>query len=308
MEMTMAGLDDLLAEAEAKILENMSRNPAVTDGGPHFDVDAIPETGKEWFRLNGAVSLVVDLRRSTQLGAGKHAASTAAFYEAAIGSLATTLGRFSSNYSQIQGDGAIAVFLGELAPERAICAGITAKTISERFLVPALREKWPDADTGFRVGVGQSTVLVKKVGDDSRVGVREPVWTGKAVNYASKAAHAVDEAHELVVTGSVWDLIKDNDYLTISCGCSASEVSPSELWHDQDIPLLQRGDLDESSGRRLGAVWCATHGDSFCDAILRGERIRPDVAEVRRAVLRSQARDELRGLRERSRLAKAAAR
>lgn len=301
----MFQLDALLEDSNEGIVDELARNPDVYDARETFDVDSLPESGRDWFRVDGAVGLVVDLRRSTQLGAGRHAASTAAFYEAAIGSLATTLGRFESDYSQIQGDGAIALFWRDFALERAVCAGITAKTISERFLVPELQKKWDEADTGFRVGLSRSTVLVKKVGDDAPRGVREPVWTGKAVNYAAKAAHAVDEAHQLVVTGSVWDAIKNNDYLTISCGCGTNDGAPhAELWRDQDIELLQVGDIDESAGRVLGTNWCVNHGEEFCDAILRGETIRDEVVEVRRRVLRSQAIDEHRKLREQSRMRK----
>lgn len=188
-----------------------------------------------------------------------------------------TFVEFGASYVPLQGDCAIGLFWGERAVERAMCAGITAKTFSKKHLVTRLEKKWPDdeLDTGFKLGVGLSTLLVKRVGRP-----RSPhyglVWPGKAVNHATKAAQDAD-AHELIVTGSVWDEIENIDYLTFSCTCS--EPSDS-IWTDHEISRL-RDDEPDRTGRKLTSMWCDVHGEEYCNAILAGLRNRDEIAAKR---------------------------
>jgi hypothetical protein len=118
---------------------------------------------------------------------------------------------------------------------------------------------------------------------------REPVWAGRAVNYASKAGTAGDR-HDLVVTGTIWDRIENNDYLTLTCDCN---TGPSDtLWKDVTIERLREGDSADAAGRLLTSAWCVVHGEEFCQAILRGEKYRSTVsASLRGAILASQTKD-----------------
>ncbi len=142
---------------------------------------------------------------------------------------------FDADFLAIQRDGAFALFWGERRYERALCAGITIKTFS-RNMVERLEKRWQDLpETGFKVGVASSRLLAKRIGTPRNPAQQEPVWAGKAVNYAAKAAQGTDR-HIMVVTGSVWDRIEKNDYLAISCPC---RTGPSlSIWEDTEIERL----------------------------------------------------------------------
>lgn len=169
----------------------------------------------------------------------------------------------------IQGDGAFALFWGERRYERALCAGITVKTFS-RDMVIRLEKKWSDLpETGFKVGVASSRLLAKRIGTPRNPAQQEPVWAGKAVNYAAKAAQGADQ-HELIVTGSVWDVVEKNDCLAVSCPCG--------------------------TGPSLG-IWADTHGEEYCAAVLDGKRQREDAKALRTALLASQMRTAIRNER-----------
>lgn len=281
----MKALEVILGKVEDDVAKVLEKNPPVEDVDPDdLDADELPDAQNEsWFRIDELVVVFADLQNSTQLGTGKHAASTAAIYRAATGNAVQVMHEFEANFIQIQGDGAFGLFWGRRALERAMCAGITVKTFSEKALVPKLKSRWDgDPDTGFKVGMGSGRVLVKNVGTPRNENEQEPIWAGKPVNYAAKAAQQATR-HQLIVTGSVWDAIKNNDYLTVSCGHGTSGGSgPSGLWEDVEITKLTH-DTDEAKGRLLKTCWCDSCGPGFAAAILRGETDRDDAGPVRAA-------------------------
>jgi hypothetical protein len=118
-------LDDLAATTKTEF----ASMPAVVDSTDDLDVGSLPITARKWVKMNDIVAVVADLKNSTQLGTGSKAASTASIYQAATGGVVTTFDRFNANFIQIQGDGAFALFWGDLRYERAACAGITIKTM-----------------------------------------------------------------------------------------------------------------------------------------------------------------------------------
>lgn len=278
----MKSLDEILDAVEDEADEVLKKNPPVEDVDPDdLDADDLPDAdNKTWYRVDEVVAVFADLQNSTQLGTGtKHAASTAAIYRAATGNMVKILHEFEADFIQIQGDGAFGLFWGEGAFERAMCAGITVKTFSEETLVPKLESRWEDdPETGFKVGVGCGRVLVKNVGTPRNENEQEPIWAGKPVNYAAKAAQQA-KRHELIVTGSVWDAIKDNDYLTMSC-THGHGSGPAVLWQDAEIERLTH-DEDEAKGRLLKAKWCSNCGPDYVAAILTGETNRDDADDTR---------------------------
>ncbi len=278
----MKALNEILDAVKADTDEVMKKNPPVEEADPHeLDANGLPDAqNRTWFRLDEVVAVFADLQNSTQLGTGtKHAASTAAIYRAATGNVVTIFHEFEADFIQIQGDGAFGLFWGEQAVERALCAGITVKTFSEETLVPKLESRWEDdPETGFKVGIGVGRVLVKNIGTPRNENEQEPVWAGKPVNYAAKAAQQASR-HELIVTGSVWDAIENNDYLTSSCA-HGDGISPSPLWEDVAIKRLTH-DEDEAKGRLLKAAWCSTCGPDFVTAILDGKTEREEADEAR---------------------------
>jgi class 3 adenylate cyclase len=290
-------LDGLLEDLDDHVAGEMASNPEVEDKGSDLDVETLPIQARRWYRLTEAYAVVADLIGSTNLGVGKHVASTAAIYEASTGGVCRIFDEFDADFVAIQGDGAFGLFWGDNAFERAICAAITIKTFSERQLEPRLEKKWPEApETGLKVGVAVSPLVVKKVGVP-RTAHQEPVWAGKAVNYAAKCAQQAGR-HEMIVTGSVWDLTEGNDYLAVTCPCG---TGPSgTLWSDVVIEKIHAGD-GERAGRKLTSKWCEHHGAEYCDAVLQGLTSRPEAKLVVAAVLKAQRDNAFRAAQHRIR-------
>lgn len=272
-------LTRLLAAVDDDVAAVLMKNPSVTDKD-ELDADGLPDAvGETWFRVPDVVAVFIDLQASTQFSVGKHPASTAAIYRAAMKNAVKILHEFTADFLQVQGDGAFGLFWGEWAIERALCAGITAKTFSRDSLEKRLAARWPEApETGFKVGVAQGSVLVKKIGTPRNPNEQEPIWAGKPVNYAAKAAQQANRG-ELIITGTVWLAIEGNDYLTVSCGHGVDGEGLSVLWEDVEIEKLTH-DTDDAAGKLLKACWCAECGPSYVAAILNGETERPETDEV----------------------------
>lgn len=283
-------LDGFLAGLTATTKEEFEKNPDVEDAGAQVDVGSLPIVKRKWIRIKDVVAVVADLKNSTKMGTGKGAASTASIYQAATGGVVNIFDKFEADFIQIQGDGAFGLFWGDLRYERAACSAVTIRTFSED-LTNKIAAKWPSTpETGFKVGIASGRVLVKRVGTPRNPAQQEPVWAGKPVNYAAKAAQGADHS-QVVVTGSVWDEFEKNDYLAISCPCGNG---PSlNIWQDTLIDRLPDGD-PEAQGRTLVAAWCAIHGDSYCDMIMAGNRRRDDVNDLRKALQMSQMREAIR--------------
>lgn len=295
--MTDVDLDALLADIDGDVSTELASKPEVIDKGHDLDVENLPIAARKWHKLRDAVAVVADLKSSTQLGLNKHAASTASIYEAATGGVVQIFDEFDADFVAIQGDGAFGLFWGDRRKARAICAGITIKTFSERHLVPRLEKKWSELpETGLKVGIGNSPLLVKRVGVP-RTKHQEPVWAGRAVNYAAKAAQQADR-HQMIVTGSIWDWAKENDYLAVSCSCNGSP-SPS-IWEDITIEKIPQDDGDRE-GKLLIASWCTVHGADFCEAILAGKKNRDDVSNQRIAAVQAEMSKSIRRVAEQRR-------
>lgn len=285
-------LADHLESLDTHVRDEFEAMPEVIGAGDDLDLTKIPIAARRWIRIDDVVAVVADLKGSTNLGTGsQREASTASIYEAATRPLVEILGAFSADDITIQGDGAFGVFWGDMRYERAICAGITIKTFSEKSLEARLEKKWPDLPqkTGFKVGLASSRVLVKRVGIP-RTDVYEEVWAGKAVNYATKASQEADR-RELIATGSVWDVVGQNGFVAFSCTCHSG---PSDtIWHDVVIERLPE-DEPERIGRKLTSSWCDKCGPAFCDAILSGETTRPEVADLRTGAQSALMKDAIR--------------
>jgi class 3 adenylate cyclase len=274
---TTVDLKALLEDVDDDVKTELANMPEIVERGDDLDVGSLPIKARRWHRADEVVAVVADLKSSTRIGLNKKPASVASIYEASTGGVVQVFDEFDADFVAIQGDGAFGLFWGDYRMERAVCAGITIKTFSARHLVPRLEKRWPDSlpETGLKVGVAASPILVKRVGVP-RTDHQEPVWAGRAVNYAAKAAQQAD-AHQMLVTGTVWDWAQDNDYLAVTCPCGDGP-SPS-LWTDVTLDKVP-GDDGEREGKLLTSQWCEHHGAEYCAAVLSGETYRPDAHET----------------------------
>lgn len=267
----LTSLLDSLGKEVNTVLNNSPITVEEKDG--YFKAEDIPSSSSDtWIKLPEVVAVVCDLKGSTHLGTGKHDTSTARIYKSGVEGAVRILHEFEANFIDIQGDGGFGLFWGDRAYERAFCAAVTIRTFSEKHFVKTLETRWPDAPaTGYKVGIHAGRTLVKRIGTRRVVSEQEAVWAGKPVNYAAKCAQSSDQ-HQVIVTQTVWDKLKNNDFITFSCDCNGGPTV--KLWSDKTVETLPS---EEQAVVVLESPWCATCGPSFCDAIMAGETKRKSV-------------------------------
>lgn len=258
----------LREKLDTEVTDDLNQPIEIINSGTDFPEHIYAEVPK-WTKIDGAIAVFADLRNSTQLNVNRHPKTTAHVYEAATGGMVETMNAFEPGFIDIQGDGVFGIFTGTGRIERAMCAAVTLRTFSEHVLSPALVDKWDDKlpTTGIKVGAASGNLLVKRIGirDDNA-----PVWSGTPVNFAAKCSQSA-EAHEVVITPKVHEKIADNDYLTWSCGCPDGVIK--RTWEAHTVETL-RDAVDGDCFKLNAAGWCDTHGAEFCDAILRGRKLR----------------------------------
>lgn len=224
---------------------------------------------RKWIRVRHVVAVATDLKESTALNFDKYAQTSARLYEAITGSVVRLFSLFDPAFVAIQGDGAFALFHGDLAFERAVCAGTSIKKFSRCSVGPLIEEHFAESfpDTGLKTGIASGILVAKKVGVR---GTNEPVWAGKPVNFAVKCAQKADR-HELIATASVYEKLASNDYIAYSCGCPSGVSYP--LWTEVEVEKLGK----HAKCMRLTSAWCDEHGAEFCRAILDGKSKRDDL-------------------------------
>ncbi|WP_408919743.1 hypothetical protein [Corynebacterium tuberculostearicum] len=280
-------LNDLLELSREKVKLELGSAPEVCNFEGALGPSDLSIVKRKWISIEDAIVVVADLKNSTKLGVKKWASSTARIYEASTGNVTRIFDSFEADFIAIQGDGAFAIFWGKNRVARALCSAITVKTFG-RDLVDQLDSKWDSLpETGLKVGIASGRLLAKKIGVPRRQEWQEPVWPGRAVNYAFKAAAAADR-DELIVTKSVWDKINSNDFLRYSCGCGDAT---SDLWESKEIDKLPSGDR-EASGMVLASSWCPNHGEDFCEAVLNGETERKGLNTDRMKIALSKKKEK----------------
>ncbi len=272
----MSGINEYLDQLDERVGKEL-KTPVEIDDVDRFPAeDQIYSDKRIWKRIRDVVVVVADLKGSTALSFKKHAQTSARLYEAVTGNCVRIAERFDPDFVDIQGDGLFALYHGERAFERGMCAGITLKTFSERSVVPGIEREMSDRfpKTGLKVGMASGVLAVKKVG---MRGTTEPVWAGKPVNWATKCAQRAD-ANQLIATQSVYNKFEDNDFVAYSCGCPDGVAK--RLWEDIIVEKLPE---DKANCKLLRSQWCTEHGDEFCNAILGGQKRRIGVSEQMRA-------------------------
>lgn len=238
---------------------------------------------RKWAQIKDVVVVAGDLKNSTKLGFNRYVKTSASIYEAAMTSSTRVLAKFDPRFVDIQGDGFFALFHGDRAVERALCAAITLKTLSVRELGRQLTEQTDGkVPTGLKLGMDSGVLAVKRVG--LRGDHNEPVWAGRPVNWAFKCAQTADR-NDLIITSRVWSKLKRNEYVTHSCDC---RYPPKPLWgvsYVDTLPKDQQGECMELSADG----WCGTCGDEFAQHILDGDSHRVPVRFNRKTHRRRSA-------------------
>ncbi|HBX82374.1 MAG: hypothetical protein WAV45_02015 [Propionibacteriaceae bacterium] len=288
-------MDSLLTDLDDGVREVLSSSPTVLERSDP-DLNDIKGAGSStWLKIPDVVAVVADLRNSSRLGTGRHDVSTAKIYQSSVDGAVKVFHDFDANFIDIQGDGGFGLFWGQSAYERAFCAAVTVRSFSS-LLVKQLESKYGGSgsfpETGYKVGMAADRVLVKTIGSPRDVAEQEAVWPGRAVNHAVKCAQSATR-HQIVVTESLWNHFKENDFVTTSCGCSngvpGSDVT--DLWKEFEIEHIH--DEDYRHGYVLESPWCKKHGAEFCSAILAGETTREITEQARRALQLNQMRAAL---------------
>jgi class 3 adenylate cyclase len=299
---------ELLTGLGERAAQKFERQPIIVEKDDSFDVEKLPIDAPKWHRVSDVVAVFFDLKFSTNLEKGRTPASTASIYDAGVGGVVKIFHAFDADFADIQGDGGFALYWGDRRYERALTSAITVSTFSASFTTQ-LSNKWPDApSTGFKLGIASGPVLAKRVGVARQLDLQEPVWAGRPVNYAAKAAQQ-GAPGAILVTGSVWDAISDNDYLSFSCGCVdgvEKSTPPTLLWEPFSLDKIPD---DDRFGQRLRSQWCPNHGNRFAASILAGDTSRSDVpsqARSSRTALLMGSSERLGAFEARGRLTKEA--
>lgn len=231
--------------------------------------DGIPQRNNKWLKIEGVISVFVDMKGSTELSAAKKDKSTAEIYQFFTNTMVKILSKFGASYIDVKGDGVFGLFNPGL-PHTALSAAVTCKTFCEQEFSGKVKAK-RKVELGCHIGIDQKTVLVKRVGieprdsDDSHL--RNEVWAGKPVNMSAKLATSVG-AGELMVSDRFFRKLT-NDHAKKSCSCGSGSERKS-LWEEVDVESEEKFDFKKAYVLRSN--WCKVHGREYCQELVRQER------------------------------------
>jgi len=231
------------------------------------DLNRIPLEKPHWLRIKSIVAVYGDMVGSTKLSvrSGRRATTTASIYELFTGTWVRILNEFGAKYIDIQGDGALGLFDGRGARYHALCAAVTFKTFSKKWIEGWVKKKTGDtAEIGASFGMDEYPVMVKRIGMRGRERQKE-VWAGKPINIAVKLA-ALAKSNQLLVSDRLYKAF-NSDLIYLSCGCKNGKYTGEKvpLWE----PLsLEDKEFGFDTAYVLTANWCSIHGDEYCKAIL----------------------------------------
>lgn len=228
-----------------------------------------PVHGGLWFKTPNAVAVFADLKRSTALNVQNPPEVAPVAYSYFVRGMAAVLGRFSARYVDIQGDAVFGLFSGAGAALAATACAIAMRTVMKQDIAGRFQKdakvKW-NLEAG--IGIDQGTLYVRQLGL-KEVG-RNEVWSGNPVNVAAKLS-AVASPNQVVVSDRVF----------AQCSSAADLPAPlpgwlrdhtstdktSRMWARNPAP--KRLGLEFKAIYRMRARWCESHGEEFCNAIIK---------------------------------------
>ncbi len=235
------------------------------------DIEYIPdedniklEVGK-WYRIRNVVCVYVDLKDSTRVSFQKTKEGMAKVYEH-IGTGIVKIFQhedFKADYIDIKGDGGFALYKGDYAEVKSFLAAETFKT----YVYKHLRNRFPNIEIRFGIGISKGNLLVKKVG------IRRwnyPVWAGRVVNHAAYICKEVKRKfvfhNDIIgVTEEIYTVLnsdKFRQWLVLSCGCP----------NDKKVNLWKKTSPSDSvypDFYYLEANWCDKHGEQYISKVIQ---------------------------------------
>ena len=239
-----------------------------TAGLEPIDIEYIPDEEKlklevgKWYRIRDLVCVYLDLKDSTLASLQKTKIGMAKVYEH-IGTGITKVFQnkdFKADFIDIKGDGGFALYKGAYSEVKAFLAAETFKTYSNKYL----RDKFPNIEIRFGIGISKGTLLVKKVGTRNW---NYPVWSGRTINLAAYICKEVKskfnfERDVLGATQEVFSALNTSgfkDYLVLSCECNGKK----DLWKRTSPSSSEFPDF-----YYLDANWCDNHGEEYINAVI----------------------------------------
>lgn len=229
-----------------------------------------PAHGGLWFKTPNAVAVFADLKRSTALNVQNPPKVAPVAYSYFVRGMAAVLGRFSARYVDIQGDAVFGLFSGAEAALTATACAIAMRTVMKRDIVGRFQKdakvKW-NLEAG--IGIDQGTLYVRQLGL-KEVG-RNEVWSGNPVNVAAKLS-SIAGPNQVVVSDNVFAAYGSASQLPAPMRSRlqdfASANKKDRMWAKTPSPKRLKPDF--KSIYLMRARWCESHGEEFCNAIIKG--------------------------------------
>jgi len=225
--------------------------------------DKIPLEGKGWFEADIAC-VYIDMVNSTKLQVVKQATTAAKAYRLFVENMVKTLQDYECEFIDIKGDGGFGIFVGENASIKALCAGVTFKTLCQELLGICIK----DFKIQTHIGIDEKHCLFKRIG--LRGDWQNVVWAGKPVNMAAKLA-TLASAQQIAISARVFEKInfpKFKKYAYLSCGCCGDAIGePKPLWTEIDVSI--KGYFDFDKAYTCESNWCKKHGNDYCQKLMK---------------------------------------
>lgn len=258
-EVTAAVAEQLRQQAELGV--KFEKHPEIPMVGPVRD--------GLWFKTPNAVAVFADLKRSTALNVQNPPEVAPVAYSYFVRGMAAVLGRFSARYVDIQGDAVFGLFSGAGAALTATACAIAMRTVMKEDIVGRFQKdakvKW-NLEAG--IGIDQGTLYVRQLGL-KEVG-RNEVWSGNPVNVAAKLS-SVASPNQVVVSDRVFAQCNQATNLPAPLPSwlrdHTSGDNTGRMWAKNPAP--RRLGLEFQAIYRMRARWCESHGEEFCNAIIK---------------------------------------
>jgi len=244
------------------------------------DIKNIPtEQSNVCYRVKDIICVFIDMKSSTKLSNYWESIDTLhearQIYTLFTGTATRFLNELGASYIDIKGDGVFGLFDKDQA-HRALAAAVSFNTFADRvFNRKVVQTVKNDVETGSKIGIHQSSLLVSKIGlrkDPRRLDKHNEVWVGNAVNYASKLSSLSARGEIHVSTDFFYNLEKEQTQRSCSCGDGflGFNADNRDLW--KFVDLSENDQVPLASACKTKYIFCSKHGDEAYRALIAADR------------------------------------